>query len=118
MLHVFSDSLRSLTTLVESLLIWLGHVNAGEADTWSSLVVSLAIVGGSLGTFVGWFRSVTAYYKTGQAGYRRVNCDEGDEMDVFGSAQTESLTSPLTSPTLPLSSPTSAGELTVEETLL
>lgn len=75
MLHVLSDSLRSITTLVESLLIWLGHLNAGETDTWSSLIVSTAIILGSIRTFVKWCFSLCKHCRNKRArqGFRLVS---------------------------------------------
>jgi len=54
-LHVFSDSLRSTTTLAESILIWFFDFNGSKTDAWASLVVSGLILigaGSAMVTFV------------------------------------------------------------------
>lgn len=63
MLHIASDSIRSITTLIESLLIILGHLNPGETDTVSSLVVSGLILAGCIGTCFEWFSSARSYWQ-------------------------------------------------------
>lgn len=61
MLHVASDSLRSVVTLLESLLIMLGHANPGQTDTWSALIVSGIIITGCIATLFSWRKSYHAY---------------------------------------------------------
>ena len=39
-LHVFADSLRSFTTLIEALLIGVWDFDGRETDAWASLFVS------------------------------------------------------------------------------
>jgi len=61
LLHVFSDSLRSTTTLLESLLIWIWNFNGADTDAWASLIVSGLILIGASGAIISWIREVTEY---------------------------------------------------------
>ena len=66
LLHVGSDSLRSMTTLVEAILLWTTNYNGTFIDAWASLIVSGLILLGALGTFVAWVKEVVNYCKFGE----------------------------------------------------
>ena len=91
MLHVLGDTLRSTTTLVESILIWKGHINPGsallcriiphnihlllppvtspmiiitligEVDAWSSFIVEFLVILSAIDAVRDWTRSVYKY---------------------------------------------------------
>eukprot|EP01052_Picozoa_sp_SAG31_P025201 SAG31_NODE_2196_length_6219_cov_1.796569_2_plen_417_part_00 len=59
-LHVFADSLRSFTTLLEAALIGLGGFNGRETDAYASLFVSATILLGACVAFREWLRQFTS----------------------------------------------------------
>lgn len=59
LMHVGSDFLRSLTTLVEGLVImYAAHVNSVRADGVSALVVCTIILLGTVAAFFVWLREL------------------------------------------------------------
>merc|ERR1740129_730188 len=68
LLHVFSDSLRSTTTLLESLLIWIWGFDGANTDAWASLIVSGLILLGASGAIISWLREVVDYLHMPKAG--------------------------------------------------
>lgn len=66
LLHVFSDFLRSTTTLVESILLFTWNIDPVLIDAWSSLIVSGLILIGACGTLFAWIIEVRDYCKHGE----------------------------------------------------
>jgi len=62
LVHLVSDTLRSFTTLIESILIILGHVNGTEADAVASIVVSSLIIVGLIHSIYEWAGDVYKLY--------------------------------------------------------
>ena len=52
--HVLADSLRSLTTIVESVLIMTFGMDAARTDSWATLFISLSIIFGTSSALVQW----------------------------------------------------------------
>lgn len=61
LLHVFSDTLRSITTLVESIVIWQFEQEGGKIDAWASIIVSGLIFFGAFGAIVEWIAQFMKY---------------------------------------------------------
>lgn len=61
LLHVFSDTLRSLTTLVESIVIWHFDQAGGKIDAWASIIVSGLIFFGAFGAIIEWIGQFMKY---------------------------------------------------------
>jgi Co/Zn/Cd efflux system component len=58
-MHVFSDSLRSITTLVESVLIFsFPEVSSATFDAWATLVVAGLVLVATVPPLIGWARSL------------------------------------------------------------
>lgn len=60
--HIVSDTLRSITTLVESLLIWFGHINGDLADEYAAVIVSSLIIAGLGKSIYEWGKDVYALW--------------------------------------------------------
>jgi len=63
LLHVFSDTLRSLTTLVESIVIWKYEQAGGKIDAWASIIVSGLIFFGAFGAILEWVAQFMKFRK-------------------------------------------------------
>lgn len=62
LLHILSDLMRSITTLVASLLIWFGSFDGRVIDGWAAIIVSAIIIAGILGALVYWLRDCHDLY--------------------------------------------------------
>jgi Co/Zn/Cd efflux system component len=67
--HILSDFLRSTTTLVASLLIWVGGWNSTKVDAFAALIVASVILVGLLGAIVVWIKKVHLFFKIKGANY-------------------------------------------------
>jgi hypothetical protein len=59
--HVLADSLRSVTTVVESVLILTFGTDPSRTDSWATLVISLSIIAGASSALVQWACSCRGY---------------------------------------------------------
>lgn len=56
LLHVSADCLRSISTLIMSLLILWGHVDSTCADAYTSMLIGVTIIGGGLVGIYSWLK--------------------------------------------------------------
>jgi Co/Zn/Cd efflux system component len=61
--HIFSDFLRSSTTLVAALLIWIDGMNSTKVDAYAALIVASIILFGLLGAIIVWMKKVYQYFQ-------------------------------------------------------
>jgi len=61
LLHVGADCLRSVSTLIMSLLILVGHMDSSCLDAYTSMVIGVSIIGGALFGFVKWLKMLIAF---------------------------------------------------------
>jgi len=66
LLHVGADCLRSMTTLVMSLLILLGGMDGACTDASASLIVGATILSGAAGGFWSWARKLVQLLRQGE----------------------------------------------------
>jgi hypothetical protein len=66
LLHVGADCLRSITTLVMSLLILLGGMDGTCTDASASLIVGATILSGAAGGFWSWARKLVQLLRQGE----------------------------------------------------
>ncbi|GAB5359553.1 hypothetical protein AAMO2058_000553700 [Amorphochlora amoebiformis] len=60
--HIISDTMRSFTTLVESIVILNSDTNGHRADSVASIVVSALIITGILISLAEWLRDIRKLY--------------------------------------------------------
>jgi len=63
LMHVASDALRSITTLIEGLLILYTDLDSENTDAVASLIVSSIIVIGAIGALFSWGHQVARHYR-------------------------------------------------------
>jgi Co/Zn/Cd efflux system component len=67
--HILSDFLRSTTTLVASLLIWVGGWKITKVDAFSALFVYRVIMVGMLGAIFVWLKNFHLFLKIKLSNY-------------------------------------------------
>eukprot|EP01062_Namystynia_karyoxenos_P008394 TRINITY_DN12954_c0_g1_i1.p1 TRINITY_DN12954_c0_g1~~TRINITY_DN12954_c0_g1_i1.p1 ORF type:complete len:353 (+),score=117.35 TRINITY_DN12954_c0_g1_i1:81-1061(+) len=75
LMHVSADLMRSVTTFIESLLIWAAGINGDKADSYATVIVTATIVLGAIKPVYEWALGVRAYLKD----------EPGDDEDEEGS---------------------------------
>jgi len=63
LMHVGSDALRSITTLIEGLLILYTDLDSENTDAVASLIVSTIIVIGTIGALYEWAHQCSRHYR-------------------------------------------------------
>eukprot|EP00467_Chlorarachnion_reptans_P015835 CAMPEP_0114509232 /NCGR_PEP_ID=MMETSP0109-20121206/13086_1 /TAXON_ID=29199 /ORGANISM="Chlorarachnion reptans, Strain CCCM449" /LENGTH=377 /DNA_ID=CAMNT_0001688343 /DNA_START=212 /DNA_END=1345 /DNA_ORIENTATION=- len=63
LMHVGSDALRSITTLIEGLLILYTDLDSENTDAVASLIVSTIIVFGAVGALIQWGHQCAKHYR-------------------------------------------------------
>jgi len=59
--HILSDTMRSMTTLIESFVIIYGNINGARADAFASLIVSSLIIVGLFKSISDWLMDVKKF---------------------------------------------------------
>lgn len=65
-MHVLADLMRSTTTLVESILIWIGQVDSAATDATAALIVSALILIPCAEMIREWWREYRSYRSSPQ----------------------------------------------------
>jgi len=63
MTHIFSDLVRSTTTLIESILIYTTEIDSRVLDGYAAVIVTSVILLGLLGALFSWGRNVVRFFQ-------------------------------------------------------
>mmetsp|Transcript_8502 Transcript_8502/g.16730 ORF Transcript_8502/g.16730 Transcript_8502/m.16730 type:complete len:271 (-) Transcript_8502:247-1059(-) len=93
--HVLSDTMRSITTLVESIILLNTDINGARADAYASLVVSSLIILGLIKSLMDWRTDVVKMWNgetiEGEERLRDVAAEAKDEEEALADSEDDGI---------------------------